>query len=534
MLKLRNFLTLLAIPFMLIGSSCGNSDAIDEKEIEITYVDDNYRSIYEIFPYSFSDSNADGIGDINGIIDKFDYIKDLNYSGIWLTPVHQSDSYHKYDVDDYKSIDKNFGTLADYDNLVKKCHENNMTILLDLVLNHSSDNNEWFTKCIYDHERNKVDDQYYNYYNVVKVDSSGCPSGYTQIGNVAYESRFYSGMPDLNLGEVLKNPDGYLANDLKDIIKFWLVDHDIDGFRLDAVTSYFTGDIDKNIQFLTWLNKIVKSYKPSAYVVGEGAWGNINENQRYYTSGIDSFFMFEDALADGFIAQVLNQQDATYLPYAIDKNILEAGTGIPAPFMANHDTGRLLGSIKGKSNVENTKFATGILAMMSGTTYSYYGDEAGMAVYTGGSKVKDEDKRQPMPWGDEYQCDPVIGSSVDETFDKYPYGTVEVQLKDSSSLVNYTKKANLLRLQFPEISRGVTKKVYASDDDCLCAIKKTYKDKSIYIVVNASRTKEKTYDFTEIGGEEVVGQLVTSSYIKQSDKNVKKITIPPFGIAIIQ
>jgi len=531
----KKFLNIIFIPLLVLLSSCGAQDTILDTDQEIKYLDDNYRNIYEIFPYSFSDSNADGIGDLNGIIDKFDYIKDLNYSGIWLTPVHQSNSYHKYDVDDYKSIDSSFGTLSDYDNLVKKCHENNMTILMDLVINHSSVNNLWFEKCIIAHSRNLVNDQYYNYYNVQKYTSGmTIPSGWNTYGDLIYESQFYSGMPDLNLQYVLDYPNGYLANDLKDIFKFWLIYHDIDGFRLDAVTSYFTGFPDKNLLFLEWLNKEIKSIKPTAYIVGEGSWGNANENKKYYTSGCDGFFMFEDAQSSGYIAQAISKQDATMIPYAIKKNLDIAGTGIPAPFIANHDTGRLTGAVRGRNNASNVKFGNGLLQMMNGCTYSYYGDEVGMTVYTGTSDIKDEDKRLPLPWGDKYQCKPVKGSTAVEDSEKYPYGTIATQQKDSNSILNYVKKANRIRLENIEIARGSCELVYESDDESLCVTRRTFDTKSVYVAINCSSTSEKKYNFSNIGGDKVVGQLVTSSYIKQANKDIKEITIPPQGIAIIR
>ena len=109
---------LLMIPILLGMASCQK-----EEPIAIDKTTDNYRTYYQIFPYSFADSNGDGVGDIQGIIDKLDYIDQLNFDGLWLTPIHKSETYHKYDVDDYKSIDPKFGTLEDYDELVSKCHE---------------------------------------------------------------------------------------------------------------------------------------------------------------------------------------------------------------------------------------------------------------------------------------------------------------------------------------------------------------------------------------------------------------------------
>ena len=106
--------------------------------------DENNRTAYEIFVSSFCDSNGDGIGDINGIRSKLDYISDLGFDAVWLTPVHPSATYHKYDVDDYYGIDPSFGTLEDYESFLKECHDKDIRVYMDLVLNHTSDEHAWF------------------------------------------------------------------------------------------------------------------------------------------------------------------------------------------------------------------------------------------------------------------------------------------------------------------------------------------------------------------------------------------------------
>ena len=295
-------------------TSCG------EKAItNLPKTTDNYRSYYQIFPYSFADSDGDGIGDINGIIAKLDYIADMNFEGIWLTPVHQSPSYHKYDVVDYKTIDKKIGTLEEYDRLVEECHKRGMTVLLALVFSHTSDKHEWFESCYAAHVRNRPQDQYYNYYNFERKSSSK-PSGWEDYDNSwMYECQFWSGMPDLNLQSVLDEPDGYLANDLKEIMRFWLEDHNVDGFRLDAVTSYFTGNNTKNKEFLTWLNNTAKSIKKDCYIVGEGAWGNVAENRTYQESGVDSFFAFQHGYSGNGTLSYSVRLETAFYPSTIDK-----------------------------------------------------------------------------------------------------------------------------------------------------------------------------------------------------------------------
>lgn len=490
----------LALVLLLL---CPTLFACSDEELEIKPSEGKNRTYYEIFPYSFADSNGDGIGDINGIIAKLDYIEDLHYDGIWLTPVHQSTTYHKYDVVDYKTIDSQFGTLEDYDRLVSECHKRGINIILDLVFNHTSDQHEWFTKCATAHMRPNREDlqQYKDYYNF-EAYTGTLKEGYERYGSsLMYEARFWSGMPDLNLQSVLDNPNGALANELKEIMRFWLIDHNVDGFRLDAVTSYFTSDYDRNLQFLTWLNETAKEIKPDCYIVGEGSWGNSGENQRYQASGVDSFFNFANGYsADGYIPFAVKGQKAAYLANIDAKNEACAAGGVPATFIGNHDTGRAYGLLNGSINVNYVKCGYGLMAMCYGATFGYYGDEVGMVVLasSGENSYKDEDRRQPMPWGDSYTCKPVKGSTAGTDDKKYPLGTVADQLNDKDSLLNYVKKANALRRSFPQIASNVAKEVFVNRDRNLCVVSKGEGDSLVYIVWNASTTKELTFDVSTL------------------------------------
>ena len=123
----------------------GSADAIEyDYEQELNVIDDNYRNYYEIFVYSFYDSDGDGIGDLNGVTEKLDYIKDMGFNGIWLMPIMQSLTYHKYDVVDYYSIDREYGTVEDFQTLVEECHKRDINVVIDFVINHSSSQNQWF------------------------------------------------------------------------------------------------------------------------------------------------------------------------------------------------------------------------------------------------------------------------------------------------------------------------------------------------------------------------------------------------------
>ena len=514
---------------LALFASCG------EKAINnVPETKDNYRTFYQIFPYSFADSNGDGIGDINGIIAKLDYIADMNFDGIWLTPVHKSTTYHKYDVIDYKSIDKQFGTLEDYDRLVEECHKRGMTIILDLVLNHTSVKNEWFEYCIESHEEGMTDYKYYNYYNVKEGEAPS--STWTTVGKFCYESQFWSGMPDLNWDYVLDEPDGYLAQDIKDIMKFWLIDHKVDGFRLDAVHEFFTGNNAKSIEALTWLNDTAKAIKPDCYIVGEGPWNTTAYS--YYGSGIDSFFLFNHGFSgSGSISMAARGMSGAANWYnRIDRNNqTNIESGIPALFIANHDTARAYGILQGgvQDGLDNMKMGYGVMAMSAGATFWYYGDEIGMNAYptnTGKKEVIDEHKRQPMPWGDSYQCKPVAGSTAVDDSVKYPLGNVKKNMRNRDSLISYITRANALRRSFPAIARSYGEEIY-NDGEYLTLVKKGTGADEIYIAVNFSHTYAQTLNLAKYGNFVLAGTL---SVDKTPSLKGDALTLPAMSFAVLR
>ena len=413
-------------------------------------IDDAYRNVYEIFPYSYCDSNGDGIGDLQGIISKLDYIHDTGFNAIWLTPVCPSPSYHKYDITDYESIDQSFGTLADYDQLVKEAHERNMKVYFDLVINHTSSSHPWFQKAaVYlkqlgDNPVNPQDCPYVSYYNFTKKKDTG----YASLPGTDwyYEARFSDGMPDLNLD------NENVRNEIRNIMQFW-IDHKVDGFRLDAVTSYYTGQPEKNIQFLTWLNQTGKQMKPDLYFVGE-AWTQQSEYASYYASGIDSFFDFAAGDNDGLIAKTLKGDFGAddFVSYMAKEEELYGSYSpayINAPFYTNHDMNRSAGYYAGDDGTL-TKEALAMNLLMSGNAFLYYGDEIGMK----GSGI-DENKRAPMYWSDDQTEDTCNGpAGMGKVTMKFP--PLDQQEEDPLSIYSYVKQALLIRNAFPTIARGRT------------------------------------------------------------------------------
>ena len=192
----------------------------------------------EIFVRSFYDSDGDRVGDFNGITAKLDDLSALGVGGIWLMPIHPSPSYHGYDVTDYYDVNPDFGTLADFEALLSEAHARGIRVIIDLVLNHTSNEHPWFQSARF--VENSPYREWYNWSDTAKT-------GYNQGGSAYYESRFVASMPDLNLD------NQEVRAEIEKIMRYWL-ELGVDGFRLDAVTSFYTGSAQKNKAFLKWLS----------------------------------------------------------------------------------------------------------------------------------------------------------------------------------------------------------------------------------------------------------------------------------------
>ena len=440
----------LAVSVLL--SACGN------KKAESVVIDDDYRTTYEIFVYSFYDSDGDGIGDLKGVTQKLDYINDgddktdtdLGCNQIWLMPICPSPTYHKYDVTDYCNVDPEYGTIEDYKELITEAHKRGIRVINDTVMNHTSSQHPWFKEAaeyIKSLPEGKDPDagecKYVDYYNFTKEEKAG----YTRLPGTQwfYESRFWSEMPDLNLDNEA------VHEEFKDIAKFWL-DLGCDGFRMDAVTSYYTDSTEDSVNALKIFNDNVKAMNPDAYIVGE-AWESASVYAKYYGSGIDSLFDFDFSGGEGYIAKCARgkMEPVKYLEAQVKENELFASYSddyVNAPFYTNHDMARSAGYYVGKGSTDKIKLAGALNLLMSGNAYVYYGEELGMK-----GSGKDENKRAPMQWGGE-STDGMCKGPKDMDKIEMSYGTLEEQQADENSIYNYYKKAIKLRNKYPAIARG--------------------------------------------------------------------------------
>ena len=419
---------------------------------------DKYRTFYEIFPYAFYDSDDDGIGDLNGITSKLDYLNDgdtsttddLGIEGIWLMPIMPSPSYHKYNVSDYKNIDPAYGTLDDFKKLVDESHKRNINVIIDFVINHSSRQHEWYQNAIKELKEGKTDGYAQYYHFKENNDQAGWQKA--GVGNWYYECQFDADMPDLNL------TNEKLREEIKDIVKFWL-DMGVDGFRLDAVLWYESTGNDDSISDLKWLYDYAKSVKDDVYMVGE-CWDSAATISQYYKSGVDSFFDFDSQGASGRVMSAVSGESAQSYVKAlvsyeemIRKNNENA---INSTFISNHDTGRSAGFL---TTITSQEMAAAMYILSPGNAFIYYGEEIGMI----GSET-DPDKRTGMYWS-ETDTKGYVKKIPGASNKSVPDAAVDEQLKDDKSLLSFYKRVIALKNQNPEIARGSLTAVYFDNSE---------------------------------------------------------------------
>ena len=239
------FMPLVLTALVLSGCNPSRGKGIVEDDLIKHNIEDKYRNFYEIFVYSYCDSNGDGIGDLQGIISKLDYIQDLGYTGIWLTPIFTSSSTHKYNTTNYLEIDPSFGTMSDLESLISECHSRNIKLILDLAINHSSRSNAYFQKAVQAHSISKSGstlpdtlkgyEDLYSFYDTAEEASNANTERSPQIvpgQDFYYECNFDNDMPEFNMDSEM------FWNIAEEIMSFYL-NKGIDGFRLDAVKYYY-------------------------------------------------------------------------------------------------------------------------------------------------------------------------------------------------------------------------------------------------------------------------------------------------------
>lgn len=414
---------------------------------------------YEIFVRSFYDSNGDGIGDLEGLIQKLDYINDgnpattsdLGASCIWLMPVAESPSYHGYDVSDYYHVEPDYGTNDDFKRLVAEAHRRGIKVLVDMVLNHTSSQHPDFLAALRD-----TASPYRSWYRF-----SATPLGKGPWGGVAWRrspvrNEYYYGvfsgdMPDLDYHTPA------VREEAKRIAAFWLRTMGVDGFRLDAV-PYLVEDGNCEMgcagthAFLHEYAAYIDSIAPGAYTVGE-AWGRINDVLPYYPDQLTSYFAFE--LADSLISVVRDGQAAGLLP-----GFLRMQDTLPSyrwsPLLTNHDGTRTMTRLGG--DVARAKVAAALLLTLPGLPFVYYGEEIGMT----GDKP-DPRIRTPMQWAPSTGVGFTSGREWESPQPDSLTTNVAVEDRDPGSLLNLYRRLIHLRKTNDALATGTLVPLTARD-----------------------------------------------------------------------
>ena len=447
--------------------------------------DDNCRVFYEIFVGSFSDSDGDGVGDLRGIINRMDYLNDgdpasglsLGVEGLWLTPVFKSPSYHKYDVTDYYSIDPDFGTMEDLKELIALCHERGVRLILDMPINHTAKDHQWFKYFTF---AQKVHDQRHDYYDFyVWAEDGNIPAKRTFCHlsgtGVSYEANFASSMPELNFDNAA------VREAVLDVAKYYL-GLGVDGFRFDAAKYIYYGETPSSVAFWQWYTEELRKIRPDVYLVGE-VWDSDGVTESYAVC-MDCF-NFTVSQAGGLIAETAKAGNADRYTAYVESCVRRLSSiregAMYVPFVANHDTDRASGYLTAASG--QMKVAANLYILGPGSPFIYYGEEIGLRGSRGGAN-SDANRRLAMRWGD----GDTVKDPAETTYDpsKQTDSTVMSMKSYGESLYTHYKKLLMLRRANPEIARGEYTALKIADSK-LGGFIATWRGKSVMVIHNTTQ-----------------------------------------------
>jgi alpha-glucosidase len=535
--------------------------------------------IYEAYPRSFQDSNGDGVGDLKGITERIDYLQSLGINAIWLSPIYPSPQVDfGYDISDYENVDPQYGNLADFDQLVAEAKKRNIRIIMDMVMNHTSDKHPWFIESKSSRNNPKRD-----WYIWRDGKGPGIPPNNWQsaFGHSAwkfdpttkqwYYHKFYAEQPDLNW----RNPKVEKA--MFDSVRFWL-DRGVAGFRLDAIPTLFedpelrdekeAGGVnafgDPNIDgsytenlpevhdVMRSLRKLVASYPGDRVLIGETYLPNIQELDKWYGGASRNELNLPMDMQIGFI----NKLDASLFRQRIEDVETRIHGNQPLIVFDNHDNPRSWDRYG--DGVHDAAIASVIATMLfttRATAMMYYGQEIGMVTtppkrkedvkdpvgLVGWPKEKGRDgERTPMQWDTSKNAG---FSTADETWLPVApnYKTVNVQVEDaaSDSLLNWYKELIQMRATNPALREGPLTMLDRTNANVLSYVRKGSAG-SPSVVVALNFTAQPQTISLNLAGTGVTGNnvktLLTDDASLRSTTSLTGITLPPFAswIASVQ
>jgi len=502
--------------------------------------------VYQIYPRSFNDSNGDGIGDIKGITEKLDYLKLLGIDVIWLSPVYSSPNEDNgYDISDYRNIMTDFGTMADFDEMLAEAHKRGIKIIMDLVVNHTSDKHAWFIE-----SQKSMDNAYRDYYIWKEPQADGsapnnwgaCFGGsvwkYDEKTNMYYLHLFTEQQPDLNW------ENQTVRDEVFDMMTWWC-EKGIDGFRMDVISMiskdqrYADGKIQKDgygdfaphaingprvHEYLKEMNERVLS-KYDLLTVGETAGVTIEEAKKYAGENeneLNMVFQFEHVEGDGVIGKWTDKKR----PLVELKEILSKwqteleGSAWNSLYWSNHDQPRAVsrfGDDSEEYRVISAKMLGTCLHMMHGTPYIYQGEELGMTNYpfTELSQFQDvesinrfkeltedgivdeetmmrylqfkgrDNSRTPMQWDDTKNAGFTTGEPWIAVNPNYQEINAEKEVAKPDSIFHYYRQLIALRKQYDVICEGVYE-LLLPDDEKIFAFKRKSEQEELLVLCNFS------------------------------------------------
>lgn len=497
-----------------------NEAIINDGGLVDTKIDGNNRLYYQIFVGSFSDSNGDGIGDLRGIINRFDYLNDgddnnglsLGVEGIWLSPIFRSPSYHKYDVSNYYEIDPKFGTMEDLKELIDLCHERGVQIILDLVINHTSDDHKWFQAFVDAHVNGDTENEYYDFYSWSDTNAAGATWYGINGCRQYFEGNFSGDMPELNF----KNEKVRQA--VVDIAKYYL-DLGVDGFRFDAAKYIYYGNEAENDLFWQWYMGELRSMKSDIYTVAE-VWDSDPVTYPYFAS--TNCFNFSMSQSSGKIAAAAKGGNVNSLFSYVEKYLQriheESEDAFMVTFIANHDMDRSAGFLTTDSG--HAYMAANLSILMPGSTFIYYGEEIGMLGSRGGGYT-DANRRLAMLWGDGDTVKNPTGANYRA---EQKNGTVADQLANGDSLYSHYKTLIQIRKANPEIAYGEMTPLNTTgrQGGFLC----TYQDSTVAVIHNTTKD-EATIDLSKLSTDISAMELVASVGLGEATLEGTILTLGP-------
>jgi glycosidase len=446
---------------------------------------------YQIFVRSFQDSDGDGIGDFQGVIDRLDYLNDgdpqttddLGITAIWLMPINPSPSYHGYDVTDYYDVNSDYGTLDDFKRLLEAAHARGISVIMDFVMNHSSTQHPWFI------EAQDPASPYHDWY-VWSAEDPGFrgPDGqqvWHKAGNgLYYYALFWDQMPDLNY----RTPA--VGEEFEKIAQFWLTDVGVDGFRIDGAKHLIEegekqASTDATHAFFKDFYQFYKSVDPEAMAVGE-VWSNSFEVVRYVKSDeLDLVFNFDLARS---ILERINAADGAGLANTIGFETKLFPPGEMATFLTNHDQNRVMTVLMG--DTAKAKLAATLLFTIPGVPFLYYGEEIGMTGQGDHMNI-----RTPMQWSPESGAGFTTGSAWNYIKPGYDQKNVETLAATPSSLLNHYKNLIHLRQGSVALMQGELV-MLTSGDSSVLAFMRVAKNENLLVVFNLADSDQADYSLS--------------------------------------